>query len=575
MQRPRTPTQGLRSTKAAQRRKSLVPTATRSTLRTRRAVTPRPPTLSERTAVVELSEAERGALPPSDPPATAPQPTPGPPATPSDDLAGADDLPSAGGPGASPVPSLVALALGASLTPAPEEGPTQSGGPGETLLADSPEPEPRSGADSLPSPTQLGAAGEALLSLLDAVGGLLYVADPDTHELLFANRRLRGQAGVAHSKCHAALQGRNEPCPFCSNSVIFAPEAGDEPYVWEWLNPRDERWYRCVDRAIQWPDGRRVRAQLAIDITAAKLHQRQVARRLTLRRAATRVATRFVGQRSRDVVIPAALEDLGTSLAVSRASLVLLSEDRTTLDKRYEWCAPGVAPQIKFLQGIPVQALPWSQEQLARGATIELGDVRELPDAAVAERRMLGTQDIRAMLAVPLLGPLRPLGYVSVECVRGPRAWSNAEVGLVEVAAGAMAAFLVRLQAQDALRLSEVSYRQLVEAAPLGILRFERDGRISHVNPPLLGILGSPSAAATRAINLLEFAPLQAAGISDKIADCLRTGAGGVHESDYRTAWGKQVHLRYHVRALHNDHGELVGGLALVEDLRRGEQEGE
>lgn len=606
MEPPDTPPIGPRESTSVRRRKSLIPTATRSTLRVLRAgvegASLHPAGAGEaaqavaahdavaapllRTAFVELSAAELSDCPPA-PPSTPPASGAGAPSgvheeLPAQDEQG-DDLPSAADQEGCDVPSLAALALSVApraavaLDPAPTpDEPVPGPPPG---AADT-RPDARSSAarpqrrTDAPDQT-LSTTAEALLSLFDDLEGLLYVADPDSYELLFASRGLQERFGATRGKCHVVLQGRDEPCPFCTNTLIFDPEAAGEPYVWEWRNERDGRWYRCVDRVIRWPDGRRVRAELAIDISADKRTEQEVARRLSLRRASTRLVARLVGQREQDEVLPVVLEDLGVALDAARASLILISADGMSLDKRHEWCAPGVTPQLSFVRGIPLSALSWSIDQLSQGAPITLADVRELPDGAVGERRILGSQDIRALLAVPLFGPRGLLGFVSADDVRGPRRWTNDEVGLLEVAAGALSAFLLRRQADEALRASEASYRQIVQDVPLGILRFERDGHISYLNPPLLKILGSPSATATRSINLLRFAPMRAAGITPNLERCLKTGEGGVYESHYRSAWGKQVHLRYHVRALRDERGEVIGGLALVEDLRTTSESGE
>jgi PAS domain S-box-containing protein len=124
-----------------------------------------------------------------------------------------------------------------------------------------------------------------------------------------------------------------------------------------------------------------------------------------------------------------------------------------------------------------------------------------------------------------------------------------------------------RRQAEEALRQSEARYRQLVANAPLGILRADLDGNILDVNPSLLDILGSPSAHATRRINLLRFPPLQAAGISDDLRRCIETDSLVVSERPYTTVWGKEVHLRFHATPVRDRSGRMTCVQAIVEDI--------
>ena len=109
-----------------------------------------------------------------------------------------------------------------------------------------------------------------LLSIFDNIDEVVYVSDPDTYELLYANEACRKRWELKlGEKCHKVLQNLKEPCPFCSNKYIFGENLG-KTYVWEFQNKIDKRWYRCIDKAIKWPNGKMVRYEMAIDITEHK-----------------------------------------------------------------------------------------------------------------------------------------------------------------------------------------------------------------------------------------------------------------------------------------------------------------
>ena len=111
---------------------------------------------------------------------------------------------------------------------------------------------------------------EAITALFEAVDIAVYVSDPVTYELIYMNRHLRELMGDHTGElCHKALQNMDEPCPFCSNGTIFGSGLG-ESLVWDLRNKRDEHWYRCVDKAIDWFDGRKVRLELAVNIDQLK-----------------------------------------------------------------------------------------------------------------------------------------------------------------------------------------------------------------------------------------------------------------------------------------------------------------
>jgi diguanylate cyclase (GGDEF)-like protein len=114
-----------------------------------------------------------------------------------------------------------------------------------------------------------------LENILDNLDAVVYVSDTDTHELLFMNKyALKNIAGVSEfddvrgKRCFEVLQkGQNNPCDFCTNPLL--PRNGDT-YLWEFKNTRNNCWYQCRDRLIQWHDGRQVRLEVAADITDRK-----------------------------------------------------------------------------------------------------------------------------------------------------------------------------------------------------------------------------------------------------------------------------------------------------------------
>ena len=117
---------------------------------------------------------------------------------------------------------------------------------------------------------QLSETEQQLVSIFDSIDEAVYVSDPHTYEVLFANQALRDRFGdVIGEKCHQAFQALETPCGFCTNDRIFGENAG-KTYIWEFRNKRNQRWYHCIDRAIRWPDGRMARCELAIDITDRK-----------------------------------------------------------------------------------------------------------------------------------------------------------------------------------------------------------------------------------------------------------------------------------------------------------------
>jgi len=118
---------------------------------------------------------------------------------------------------------------------------------------------------------QLEHVSEKLSALCDGIEESIYVSDPETFQVLFANQKLKELVGekILGKKCYKIFQNLNEPCPFCTNKYIFGENLG-KTHIWEFQNRKSKRWYRCVDKAIEWPKGKHVRFEMAIDITKHK-----------------------------------------------------------------------------------------------------------------------------------------------------------------------------------------------------------------------------------------------------------------------------------------------------------------
>ena len=127
----------------------------------------------------------------------------------------------------------------------------------------------------------------------------------------------------------------------------------------------------------------------------------------------------------------------------------------------------------------------------------------------------------------------------------------------------------INKQKQSDKKLREVweQYRLLIEHAPLGIFSADKEGNIKIINPPLLKMLGSPSAEATKQINLLTFPLLRKTGISAAIEYCIERGESLSNEFLYRSKWGKEIYARLFLDPIRDPSNQISGVQAIVEDI--------
>ena len=129
-----------------------------------------------------------------------------------------------------------------------------------------------------------------------------------------------------------------------------------------------------------------------------------------------------------------------------------------------------------------------------------------------------------------------------------------------------------RKLAEKVLRENEEKYRSLFENAPVGILLVNPQGEILEVNPAALQILGSPSAEATKSINVLTFQPLIEAGISADFQKVVDTAQAIRTEHPYTSKWDKSIRMQMQFAPIFDEY-EHVGQIQIImEDVTQRKQ---
>ena len=117
---------------------------------------------------------------------------------------------------------------------------------------------------------------EQLLSIFESINEVILVIDPRTYEIVFANKFAEEVYGkrLIGGICYEKLNGFANPCEDCANKKIL--ELQGQTYQWEYSNSVLKRDFVADDRMIKWPDGRKVKFHLAIEVTQQKTLQKQL-----------------------------------------------------------------------------------------------------------------------------------------------------------------------------------------------------------------------------------------------------------------------------------------------------------
>ncbi len=272
---------------------------------------------------------------------------------------------------------------------------------------------------------------QRLFSLLDELPAYVYLHGPD-HTVRFANRVFREYFGEpAGRHCYEILLGRSQPCENCSTEQVFTNQCPQEA---QWSSPSG-RIYQIYSYPFADVDRSLLALKVGIDITERKQSQE---------------ALRESEKRFRQLVEYAAdaffLHDKGKIIEVNQQACSSLGYTREELQKM-------------TIAGLEVDI---SSEDLQKSW--------EQPRSPVTIRGSHRRKD----------GSTFP-----VEVRAGDITYDGRSLRL------ALARDITeRLQAEEALKQSEIKYRTLVEAAPFGISIIGKDGRYKYLNPKFEELFG-------------------------------------------------------------------------------------
>lgn len=250
-----------------------------------------------------------------------------------------------------------------------------------------------------------------MLDLMDKMSELIYVADLENYDLLYVNaagKELFHIDDIKKDKCYKALQGLDEPCPFCTNPLLRE----DQVYVWEYTNPLLKAHFLLEDRKIDW-NGKPARFEIAFDITKKENEKIELEYALSAEKMILECVRQL--DRSKDLTdaVPGVLEMLGTFLSADRSYIFIINGNK--MSNTEEWCAPGVEPQIENLQDMDIILLDRWMEYFNRHECMITEDLEAIKKSSPAEYSILSAQGISSMVAAPLEKDGKLIGYLGVD----------------------------------------------------------------------------------------------------------------------------------------------------------------
>lgn len=254
-------------------------------------------------------------------------------------------------------------------------------------------------------------------SILNEIEDVVYISDPKTYELYYMNGMLKKTLGNPteeqwrRRKCYKVLQGREEPCPFCTNHLLTQ----NKFYNWEHYNALLDQYYFIQDKMVSF-EGIQARLEIAKNITAQKLLEQDLTRRLEQQQILNSCIALLHTTDSPFQSIQKLLGLVASYHNAERGYIFLLSEDNTLVSNSHEWCAIGVTPQIDALQNIDATIVSRWFEKYREVGEFYIDSIGEELDTNSEEYEILAMQEITSLVTAPLYSTDQSfMGFLGVD----------------------------------------------------------------------------------------------------------------------------------------------------------------
>lgn len=256
---------------------------------------------------------------------------------------------------------------------------------------------------------------EKIWEFFENINEYVYVADMDTYELVYMNKKTLATYGytsleqIVGKKCYEVLQGCSEACTICNNTKLMPKQFRE----WEYYNPYLKKSFAIKDSMIQEGE-KRYRIELAIESGITGVQGGHVQDYLELEmfvnegmRLALRAAT---PDQSLDVI----LEYLERALNGERTYIFERNASGGD-DNTYEWVAMGVKPQKEILQNLPAEVCANWYQSFRENRNIIIEDLEDIREKDPLQYENLKRQDIYSLVVVPLHDDGVVIGFYGVD----------------------------------------------------------------------------------------------------------------------------------------------------------------
>ena len=245
-----------------------------------------------------------------------------------------------------------------------------------------------------------------ILDFFQNLNEFIYVADIETHELVYMNKKTLDAYGftsveeIKGKPCYEILQKSSIPCGMCNNDKLCVG-AFEE---WRYYNPVVDKYMLLKDTLITDAETqKKYRIEIAIDITEEHTQDKAIQKYRDMETLVNKGLRIALSADTPDETIQIILEHLGKSLNGERTYIFEKNQNGGD-DNTYEWTAAGITPEIDNLQDLPAEVCARWYRCFNAGEYIAIPDLEETKETDPLQYENLKRQGIHSIVVMPIYG---------------------------------------------------------------------------------------------------------------------------------------------------------------------------
>ncbi len=302
------------------------------------------------------------------------------------------------------------------------------------------------------------------------------------------------------------------------------------------------------------------------DITQRKRAEDALRRRLELEQVLAGVSGQLVGMlfEEMDRDLPPLLGIVAGAIGADLAQVCTLGSEAPC---QVSWNVAG-EPGEAICTGSTEQTHPWIVSRLRNLENILLQGIEDMPPEAAAERDILARRGVRSLLVVPLAKGEALSGCLAFMAVRERREWPVEDVSLIETFARILANAIESARLGRTLRYNERRYFELIDNLSEGLWVVDREGKTTFINKSMAQMLGYEPREMLGQEARGYVAGDEARDLDQKLSES-RQGVSHHLTMEFLHKDGRRVFVSLSGRPVRNEQGEIVGSMALINDLSK------